>query len=121
MIAAIGVVLALLIGTVALIFLSKNMFTKASPITREEVAAIIERFVAGISDDSEWDDFTCLPLDDPYLDSMRERCLEIEKRCLHDPPGTPSRHAGVARAQLEFAAVLRQLRETRGTTSGEGS
>jgi hypothetical protein len=46
-------------------------------LTREEVAATIERFLDGGDDPYEWDDFTSGPITDPELRALRDRCVKI--------------------------------------------
>jgi hypothetical protein len=41
-------------------------------MTKEEVADVIERFINDESIDDEWDEFECVPINDPYLDGISE-------------------------------------------------
>jgi hypothetical protein len=44
---------------------------------REEVAQIIEDFLNGTGGRWDWDDFCSSPIDDPALDAVRMRCVDI--------------------------------------------
>ena len=46
--------------------------------TKSEVAGIIERFLDGTSGKWDWDDFCSFSIADPYLDSVRIRCAELD-------------------------------------------
>ncbi len=45
--------------------------------SRAEVADTIERFVDGTCGKWDWDDFCCVPISDPHLDSIRARCIAL--------------------------------------------
>lgn len=45
--------------------------------TYEEAAAVIEAFVGGSSSKWDWDDFTSPKKKDPFLESVRQRCLAV--------------------------------------------
>lgn len=62
------------------------------PLTATHVADIIEGFLEGTSKDPwEWDDFISVPLADPVLDSVRQRCADIRDEF---PPATPGSYCG---------------------------
>jgi hypothetical protein len=42
--------------------------------TKAEVADIIERFLEGNGGQWDWDDFLSIPIADPELDEVRQRC-----------------------------------------------
>ena len=44
-----------------------------------EVADKIERHILGTEGPWDWDDFTSVPIADDRLDSIRLRCLELER------------------------------------------
>jgi hypothetical protein len=46
-----------------------------SPTTRAEVKAEILKFLDGSGGDWDWDDFTSVPIKDPFLDAVRRFCL----------------------------------------------
>ena len=49
-----------------------------SPLESYEAAAtVIEAFVNGRSGKWDWDDFTSLKKKDPFLESVRQRCLDV--------------------------------------------
>ena len=49
--------------------------------TKLEVADIIERFLNGTGGEWDWDDFTSSGITDPYLDSVRIQCAELNLTC----------------------------------------
>ena len=46
----------------------------AARYTKAEVADIIERFLEGNGGQWDWDDFLSIPIADPQLDGVRQRC-----------------------------------------------
>lgn len=44
-----------------------------------DVALVIDHFVMGESGEWDWDDFISAPIDDPRLDSIRERCARLDE------------------------------------------
>jgi hypothetical protein len=46
--------------------------------TREEVARILEDFLASRGGAWDWDDFISLPLDDQELEAIRIRCAKLD-------------------------------------------
>ena len=46
----------------------------AARFTKAEVADIIERFLDGGGGEWDWDDFLSIPIADPELDEVRQRC-----------------------------------------------
>ena len=38
-----------------------------------DVVSILERELAGVASTEEWDDFVCVPIEDPVLDSLRKQ------------------------------------------------
>jgi hypothetical protein len=57
--------------------------------TSQEVAEIIERFLDGTGGRWDWDDFCSLRIDDPALDAVRIRCVD-----LHDEDPDPFQYCG---------------------------
>jgi hypothetical protein len=49
-----------------------------NPRTKSEVASIIEQFLDGTCGEWDWDDFCSFSIADPYLDSVRIRCAELD-------------------------------------------
>ena len=60
---------------VALVLLAK--FLPPPERTYDEVARYIEDFINEAGDEWDWDDFTSVPIRDPYLDSIRQKCCDI--------------------------------------------
>jgi hypothetical protein len=54
--------------------------------TKLEVACIIEQFLDGTGGKWDWDDFCSLGIRDPYLDSVRGQCIELNRT--HPPTKT---------------------------------
>jgi hypothetical protein len=48
--------------------------------TRGQVADILSRELAGTATDPEWDEFICVPIEDPELDQIRES-VPMESVC----------------------------------------
>ena len=44
--------------------------------SREEVAKYIEDFIRGTGDYRDWDEFTSVRIRDPYLDRIRQDCID---------------------------------------------
>src|SRR5436309_15181329 len=57
--------------------ISGEVFMKSIGRSRAEVADTIERFVDGSCGRWDWDDFCCVPIIDPQLDSIRARCTAL--------------------------------------------
>jgi hypothetical protein len=47
--------------------------------TKLEVASIIEQFLDGTGGKWDWDDFCSHGISDPYLDSVRVECMELNE------------------------------------------
>lgn len=47
-------------------------------LSREEVRQTIVAFIEGRGGAYDWDDFLSFPLQDPELEAVRKRCIEIE-------------------------------------------
>jgi len=45
--------------------------------SRAEIADTIERFLDGTCGMWDWDNFCCVPISDPQLDSIRARCIAL--------------------------------------------
>ncbi|HVU33695.1 MAG TPA: hypothetical protein VHE61_09690 [Opitutaceae bacterium] len=76
---------------------------KASPMAEyERVASVIEAFVAGTGDAWDWDDLTARRQHDPFLESIRLRCVKV-------PDTYPPAKAGTAYCNDEGMRVLSGL------------
>ena len=53
--------------------------------TAAEVSEIIERFLDGTSQPYEWDDFTSIPIADPFLDGIRHVCAHVDSAFPPEP------------------------------------
>ena len=80
----------------------------------DEVASIIEAFVEGRSGQWDWDEFTSIKKKDPYLESIRARCVKIPSE---HPPKVPGAYCD--REGLEvLLALARTIREKMPDRSG---
>jgi len=71
--------------------------------TKAEVADIIERFLDGGSGRWDWDDFLSIPIGDPELDEVRQRCDATRDEAYR---GQWCGHAGYA----ELRRIIAELR-----------
>jgi hypothetical protein len=73
--------------------------------TKPEVASIIEQFLNGTGGKWDWDDFCSISVADPYLDSVRMRCLELP---LTYPPEEKGHYCSQAGVEImrELVAAL---------------
>jgi hypothetical protein len=74
--------------------------------TKPEVAGIIEKFLDGTGGKSDWDDFCSNRVDDPYLDSVRDQCLELRLTHRPEEKGHYCNQAGVE-IMRKLVATLR--------------
>ena len=64
---------------------------KSPLLTRSEVATIIESFLSGDCGPWDWDDFISVPIGDPELDLIRERCAQLDSEF---PPNATNEYCG---------------------------
>ena len=71
-------IVALVIIAIVVFFVWANHRTKIqhAAFTKSDVIAAIENVVSGDYHD-EWDLFLAWPIGDPYLESVRQRCIAI--------------------------------------------
>lgn len=55
-------------------------------MSRNEVRGILERFINDSGGPYEWDDFTSVPISDPFLEKIRQRCASLD---IEFPPNKP--------------------------------
>ena len=70
----------------------------------DEAAATIEAFLAGTGGEWDWDDFTSIRRRDPFVESVRTRCISIRD----DFPGG-NRYCSAA-GEAAFNDLARDLR-----------
>jgi hypothetical protein len=88
-------------------FLILNWISKiTNKLTPAEVADIIERFINGEEEDYEWDDFTSIPINDPYLEIVRKVCSELPSKFPPTKERTYCSEAGV----VYLKNLVRRLR-----------
>jgi hypothetical protein len=74
--------------------------------TREQVLETIEAFVDGTGRQWDWDGFTSIRIDEPELEAIRKRCVELPTEF---PPTTAKEYCSEAGMQVmrELAQSLR--------------
>ena len=81
-----GIWVVVLLGLGLLVYFRDRKYD----VTKETVIDLLRRVLEGKAHPFEWDDFTHIPIkDDPYLDSIRKQCLELEKNAFLDPTDSP--------------------------------
>lgn len=76
---------------------------------REEVARLVEDFVAGRSEVYSWDDFVSVASTDPIIEMVRERCLNLQDDY---PAATPNVYCSEDGFQ-ELLRLAQMLRDSR--------
>lgn len=103
----------LLVGAAVLIPLGIAFFAWANGATRREHARFAREDVQSAvenclglhgTDHDEWDLFLASPIDDPYLESIRQRCIQA-----WDEEDDPER--ADARLRRELERILQELRQ----------
>jgi hypothetical protein len=93
-----------LIVSVVVFFAWSNVETRRTHAssTREDVRYAVENCL-GLNDHHHdaWDLFLAWPIDDPYLESVRQRCLRVWDEHGPEPVG--------ARLRQELEEILREL------------
>ena len=103
------IIFGLLIVGVVAFFLFSNYQTKKrhARFGREDVVAALEEFVSSDSGYlDEWDLFLAWPIDDPYLESIRQRCIKVYAEYPPTRPGEEISTEGVEQVH----AILKELR-----------
>jgi len=79
--ARLGFVLLLpvLLPVLMIVALIDGLLTKPVKRSPRTVAQLLRRRLAGEQSDGEWDDFVCLRIADPRLESVRRGCVAIEE------------------------------------------
>ena len=107
----IGVFVAAAVGIVAFFKWAHRTTAKTharfQPADVEE--ALAELLFPGAHHDDTWNLFLTWPIDDPYLESIRQQCLKIIDEC----PGSGSRDDISVEGLNRVAAILRELRSGR--------
>ncbi len=87
--------------------MSSGYRTSAMPqqLTATDVRRILVSFLDGSSGPWDWDDFTSIPVADPTLDSIRERCAGLWQEF---PPERPNEYCSDAGADV-IQQFIRQL------------
>jgi hypothetical protein len=65
--------------------------------TSEEVANTIDGFINGTGRQWDWDGFTSIRIDDPELESIRQRCVALP---VEFPPAKPTDYCSEAGLQV---------------------
>ena len=56
-------------------------------VSKEYVADTIQAVIDGSSQGWDWDDFVSVPIQDPYLDGIRQRCARLPEEYPPDREG----------------------------------
>jgi hypothetical protein len=74
--------------------------------TRKDVEAALEEFVwpDSVYHDT-WDLLLAWPIDDPYLESIRQRCRRVVEECPREKPTEDISQAGVERIRTMLAEL----------------
>jgi hypothetical protein len=85
---ALTVIALLFVGFAALLALATRSTRRAhARFTHRDVQAVLEDAIGTADYYDDWDLFLGWPIDDPYLDSVRQRCIEISDRYGGAAPG----------------------------------
>ena len=74
--------------------------------TKAEVADIIERFLDGRGGEWDWDDFLSIPIADPELDAVRQRCNATRDEAYRNQWCGPAGFAELRRIVAELRSPL---------------
>ena len=75
-------------------------------LTPQEVADIIESFLNSTGGPWDWDEFCSVRIEDPGLDAIRIRCVEM-----HDEDPLPGHYCGPTGVEM-MRGFVRSLRTT---------
>ena len=75
-------------------------------VNKDYVADLIQEMIDGNSQGWDWDDFTTIPIKDPYLDGIRQRCARLWKEY---PPDRKADYCGPKGVEImeSYVAELR--------------
>ena len=108
-----------LIAVIAFVFISGNRAAAASHL-QFTVADVEQALAEVISPDAcchdAWDLFLTWPIADPYLESIRQRCLEI---CRDDDATTHSGRDLSVASENRVRAILKELRAHKTTSEND--
>jgi len=74
--------------------------------TVSEVRAYLQQFLEGKGNPYEWDDFLSIPIKDPYLDSIKNRCHRLQG----DYPPTEPGHWCSAKGEEILREYIKELK-----------
>ncbi len=98
---AFGVVAVAFLIPVAIVAKLVSMpFERPYKRTAQEVAQYLRSFLDDSSGDWDWDDFTSIPIDDPVLESIRQRAASIALPVSEEGPSTLLALMAEAEAQV---------------------
>lgn len=106
---AIGLLIAFISG----FFILANYQTRRShaQFTPSAVAGALEELLSPNSSSlDEWDLFLAWPIDDPFLESIRQRCLIVIREC-------PAKHSNEDMSQKGLENICALLAELQANTS----
>ena len=103
-----GLVLGLVLWGLFVLWMVKRFFPDDGGIDRSkhDVADTIHAMIDGNSQDWAWDDFPTIPIQDPYLDGIRERCAHLWQEY---PPDREADYCGPEGVEImqSYVAELR--------------
>ncbi len=105
---------AIVLYFVLLILLVRWMLKRFFPddggidVSKDYVADLIQAMIDGNSQDWDWDDFTTIPIKDPYLDGIRQRCAGLWKEY---PPDREADYCGPEGVEI-MQSYVAELRST---------
>lgn len=103
---------AIVLFFVLLILLVRWMLKRFFPddggidVSRDYVVDLIQEMIDGNSQGWDWDDFTSIPIKDPYLDGIRQRCARLWQEY---PPDRKADYCGPKGVEImqSYVAELR--------------
>lgn len=105
--------IGLLIAFISGFFIWANYQTRRNhaQFTPSAVAGALEELISpNSSSHDEWDLFLAWPIDDPFLESIRQRCLIVIREC-------PAKHSNEDMSQKGLESIRAILAELQANTS----
>ena len=103
-----AIVLGLVLWGLFVLWIVKRFFPDDGGIdvSNDYVADLIQDMIDGNSQGWDWDDFTTIPIKDPYLDGIRQRCERLRNEY---PPDREADYCGPEGVEImqSYVAELR--------------
>jgi hypothetical protein len=112
------ITIGVLLASVFAFFIWANSRTRKqhAHFAHSDVEDALEELLSNDSHDN-WDLFLAWPIDDPYLESLRQRCLRVVEECPREKPNEDISQAGTEQVR----AMLKELRQKYPTDPSEKS